>query len=292
MSTLSCEAQFSIDRYTPRASKYDTSSNAFHAELGRDFVKWISPKPGQTVLDLACGTGLVTIPMAEAVGPSSQVVGIDITPAMLAEARKKPLSTNSALVTWIEHDITSISNLTEIRNVVDKKGGFDIISCCSALVLLPDPAEHIKSWSRLLKPGSGRMIVDVLTPARTLLYLSTIALPKALGLNPTYRDWVVDIHSLEHLFQAAGLNIETSFEHLLNAETSFGAHSYIGDHFYEAHERDAVFEEVIQNSKLVREHGKVEGARQLWPKLWEENLTEDRKFHDGNWLYVTIGRKV
>jgi ubiquinone/menaquinone biosynthesis C-methylase UbiE len=58
------------------------------------FSPWVSlllqaanPQPGERVIDVACGTGIVARQVAPRVGASGQVVGLDINPAMLAVAR-------------------------------------------------------------------------------------------------------------------------------------------------------------------------------------------------------------
>lgn len=82
-------------------------------------------------------------------------------PGMLAEARKKPIHEYSAPITWLQGDVTSLSSTPEIQSILSCRGGFDIISLCSGLVLLPNQSAAIKYWARLLRPG-GRMIIDVL----------------------------------------------------------------------------------------------------------------------------------
>lgn len=46
-------------------------------------------QPGENVLDLACGTGLVSFPASQVVGQSGSVVGIDISSGMLDQAKKR-----------------------------------------------------------------------------------------------------------------------------------------------------------------------------------------------------------
>ena len=88
---------------------------------------------------------------------------------------------------------------------------FDIITCCSALVLLPDPAQAIKHWAGLLK-AYGKMIIDVPTEDKTLQHLLTVDVRHAVGTPLPYeRDWIGDIHSLEEIYTQAGLKIDRSF---------------------------------------------------------------------------------
>ncbi|MDH3287490.1 MAG: methyltransferase domain-containing protein [Betaproteobacteria bacterium] len=59
--------------------------------------------PGERVLDVACGTGLVTRLAAPEVGPTGHVTGVDISAAMLAVARSLP-PPSGASITWVEGD--------------------------------------------------------------------------------------------------------------------------------------------------------------------------------------------
>ena len=70
-----------------RGSEYD-ASDTFHQALAERLVQQASPMPGQQVLDVATGTGMAAIPIAQRVGPApGRVVGIDIAGSMLAEVR-------------------------------------------------------------------------------------------------------------------------------------------------------------------------------------------------------------
>ena len=279
---LSAQAALSISMYNNRATVYDSSTGGWHAELGSDFVEWVAAAPGASVLDLACGTGLVTTPAAKAVGRGGIVIGVDITPGMLREAKSKKLDENCAAIEWVEDDITSLNDIEAIQSIVRCQGGFDVISCCSALVLLPDAGLAIKHWATFLKPG-GKMIIDVPTEDKTLQHLFTVDLRDAMGTGLAFdRSWVHDVHSLERIYEDAGLVVEESWR----------TRSYIPEKWFEAHERDTVFEEQISTTyKSFLSERNLEDARKAWRDLWDSNLRENGKFWDGHALYVTIGRK-
>ncbi len=187
---VSAHAAKSISMYNDRAQGYETANDGWHIWFGAAFVEWIAPARDASVLDLACGTGLVTIPAARVVGAAGIIIGVDITPGMLEEARRKPLEEDCARIEWIEHDITQLDDVEPVQKVVLEKGGFDIISCCSALVLLEDPGVAIRNWVGLLKSG-GRMIVDVPTEDKFLQHLFTVDLRDAVGISFPYdRSWV------------------------------------------------------------------------------------------------------
>ncbi|KIW27558.1 uncharacterized protein PV07_07286 [Cladophialophora immunda] len=281
-----------LAQYTPRAANYDLSNGGWHVELSRDFVKWLPPPKAGAVLDLACGTGLVTIPQAEAVGSSGVVVGVDITEAMLNEAKRKPLPEGSGEVKWVLGDITDLSSLEEVQKVLKERGGFDVISCCSAFVLLEDPAKVIKHWATFLKPGAGKLIVDVPTEDRSLQYLLNYPLRRALGKSMVYDfDWIEGISTLQKLFEDAGLEIEKSFR----------TRSYVPEKWYGADQAmDALEEKTSQSGlwKAIFDGMEVDGgaeavdkARREWVRIWKDHLDHDGKLWDGHALYVSIGRR-
>jgi ubiquinone/menaquinone biosynthesis C-methylase UbiE len=140
--------------YNARASKYDDSH---HPVFAQHIVDSLDLKPGEKLLDLACGTGLVTLPAAKKVGPNGLVVGVDVSDGMLAELQIKRDKDPSQYshVTIINKDITKLSEIQEL-----KRGSFDAISCASALVLLREPGVALQNWNEYLKPG-GRLITDI-----------------------------------------------------------------------------------------------------------------------------------
>lgn len=272
--------------YHDRASNYDTSTGGWHVELGRDFATWTAPAAGSAVLDLACGTGLVTLPMATAVGRNGVVVGIDVTSTMLDMARQKEVPEGAARVEWVEADISEgLGGVEAVRRVVGERGGFDVISCCSALVLLDDPTSVITRWVDLLKPG-GKIIVDVPTEDRTVQYLFLVALREKLGMGlPFDREWVHGMDSLEKVYEDAGLVVEKSWK----------TKSYVGETWHEDTERtrDDVFEKQTREMYLgFAKEGRLEDARTAWKDVWKLGVEGGKgKVYEGHPLYVCIGRK-
>ncbi|MEM9164185.1 MAG: methyltransferase domain-containing protein, partial [Cyanobacteria bacterium P01_F01_bin.4] len=101
-------------------------------------------QPGDRVLDVATGTGLIAIAAAEQVGPCGQVTGIDLTPGMLNQARRKLAKLDLPNLDLIEANAETIS-------LHDNQ--FDAIFCCEALVLFQDISASLQKWHRWLKPG-------------------------------------------------------------------------------------------------------------------------------------------
>ena len=186
--------------YGARASTYD---DTWHVQHASDFVKWASLAPGQHLLDLACGTGLVAIPAAKVVRPTGSVTSVDITPEMLAVARQKA-SSQGLDISFLQHDITELDGL-------GLRTDFDAITCASAIPLLEEPGAAIKQWVTLLKPG-GRLVIDVPTQHSQLPGLVFEKVVAAVGVHVLFgRRRVEGAEYLEQLVEDAGLQIERSF---------------------------------------------------------------------------------
>ena len=77
-----------LPAYTERAAHYDRDTAA-HARWRRLLVESLPLRPGDTVLDVGCGTGLCFSLLLDRIGPTGAIIGIDSAPDMLAEARAK-----------------------------------------------------------------------------------------------------------------------------------------------------------------------------------------------------------
>ena len=181
--------------YGPRAEYYDAS---FHPLQAQDYIKYAALKPGQNVLDLACGTGLVALLAKAAVGPLGRVMGVDITAPMLAKAELK--SREEGLpVLFINYDVTKLSDLW-------LPYAFDVITCASAFVLLENRTETVKGWTKFLKPG-GRIVLDV--PIESTQYAGQILEKTArkLGVAVAFENsWITGPDALKELLESAGLS--------------------------------------------------------------------------------------
>lgn len=273
----------SLKQYTPRAGGYDAAGGGWHGDLANDFVNWLPPPPDAAVLDLACGTGLVTLAWSRAIQSTGIIVGVDLTEAMLDQARLKPFPKDGPEVKLVLANIMNLSSVPEVQHVLERRGGFDIISVCSALVLLENAAEAIQHWAQLLKPGTGRIIIDIPAEDHTLMYLFNYPLRRAIGKPFIYDGkWAEDAHTLEKLYEAAGLQVDRTIK----------TRSYLPERTFRADEIWDAFEHPRgeQVRALAVETGMLEVAKRVWEEIWQDNL-RDGQFVDGHKLYVSIGRK-
>jgi SAM-dependent methyltransferase len=103
-------------------------------------------RPGQRVLDVACGTGALTEAVAERVGPRGAVAGLDANPEMLAVARRK-----HGAIEW--HD-------GRAESLPFADGSFDAVVSQFGLMFFDDRVAALREMRRVLRPA-GRIAVAV-----------------------------------------------------------------------------------------------------------------------------------
>lgn len=101
-------------------------------------------KPGDRVLDVACGTGALTAAVADRVGSAGSVTGLDASRDMLAVARRKPLR-----VEWVE-------GVAEALPMPDES--FDAVVSQFGMMFFRDRTTSLKEMMRVLRPGGGLAI--------------------------------------------------------------------------------------------------------------------------------------
>ncbi|GCB23394.1 ubiquinone biosynthesis O-methyltransferase [Aspergillus awamori] len=264
--------------YDERSPNYDTSH---HGALAEAYIRTAAPREGESVLDLACGTGLVSFLAEQAVGRSGLVVGVDISPGMLDVARHKAQQTGSN-VTFLQHDISDLSGVGLERMLPPGEEGFDLITCAAALVLLPDPGRAVRGWMRWLKPG-GRIVTDV--AARDVHVPSRIfkRISGDLGMELVWDEsWVQGEWSLRELLEGAGLVVKTVF-----LTESFQ------DRVYSVANAGEVFERAV-SSPMFRNFGDSgvrDEAKRLFVKRFAEEAGAEGVLVDEAKMYLAVAYK-
>ena len=109
-------------------------------------------RPGERVLDVACGTGLVTLPAAEAVGPGGHVLATDISERMVEATRDVARARGLAWVSTRRVDAEGLALAPE--------EACDAALCALGLMYVPDPVLALDRMRRALRPG-GRAVACV-----------------------------------------------------------------------------------------------------------------------------------
>lgn len=107
--------------------------------------------PGERILDVACGTGLVALAVARTIGPRGSVLGVDLSGVMIDEARLQARESRSLNATFARMDA---------ENLLLPDAGFDVVLCALGLMYMPDSLRAACEMHRVLRRG-GRVVLAV-----------------------------------------------------------------------------------------------------------------------------------
>ena len=134
--------------YTLVAGIYDLRVRLFF-RWRKAALRALRPRQGDTVLDLACGTGLNFRHIIERIGPEGRIVGVDCTRAMLRQARRRLTRHRWDGVSLVEGDAAGLPLASD---------SCDAVLCSYAMVVIPDYPRAVAEAVRVLKPG-GRLVM-------------------------------------------------------------------------------------------------------------------------------------
>lgn len=183
-----------------KATAADNYQRYFVPAIGRpvalDLIEAADLQPGERVLDVACGTGVVTRMAAEKVGPSGTVAGLDLTPGMLETARA---ATPADLdIEWYEAPAEAIP--------LDGNS-FDVVLCQMGLQFFSDAVAALAEMRRVLRPG-GRTLFTLPGPIPAPFQVLERALSRYVGPEPAkFTSLVFSLHDPDQiggLARAAG----------------------------------------------------------------------------------------
>ncbi|MBV8034397.1 methyltransferase domain-containing protein [Roseateles sp.] len=146
---MDARLQLRLQRYgwDRAAARYDASWQRSLSSAHRLLVDRLQLRPGERVLDIACGTGGLACELAAAVGTAGQVVGVDLSQAMVDEANARAAAAGLRNTCFERIDAQSLTL---------PDAAFDIVTCCFGLMYLPDPERALVQMRRVLRPG-GRL---------------------------------------------------------------------------------------------------------------------------------------
>jgi ubiquinone/menaquinone biosynthesis C-methylase UbiE len=137
-----------LDQFTRQAVPFSTASAIKDEAALRLIVEFSGAGPDDSVLDVACGGGLVVCAFAKTV---RHATGIDLTPAMLEQARKNQAAQGLTNVTWQQGDVVPLPF---------PDASFSIVTSRFAFHHFLDPLAVLREMKRVAKPGGKVMVVD------------------------------------------------------------------------------------------------------------------------------------
>ena len=137
-----------LDQFTRQAVPFATAPSIKDEAALRLVVEFSGAGPDDTVLDVACGPGLIVVAFARVV---KHATGIDLTPAMLERARKYATEQGVTNVTWQQGDVLPLPY---------PDGAFTIVSSRFAFHHFLDPLAVLVQMARVCRPGGTVIVVD------------------------------------------------------------------------------------------------------------------------------------
>jgi ubiquinone/menaquinone biosynthesis C-methylase UbiE len=268
--------------YDARAHQYNDS---WHPSFTSYAVSYLDVQPGWNILDLASGTGLVSFNAAKAVGSTGSVIGVDVSDGMLSMAsqeldRLRLEHGGFDNVQFFKHDITKLDKLEALRGKQ-----FDAITCCSALVLLPDPYKAVNSWTAFLKPG-GKLVVDVTHPRNQPAGIAIELVNARLGLPPpSTRIWSQSEDDIKILLETAGLKVE---------DVHLQPQTKMGTKFYRIDEGESIWNDMIakEHAKSLRQEEVVDRAKTMFLEEWKLLANKDGNVEDVDGVFIAKAAKI
>ena len=146
---MDARLQRRVQRYGwDRAARdYEPLWQAQLADAQRVLLTAVAPVAGERVLDVACGTGLVSFAAAKAVGPEGEVLGVDLSQGMIEAARARVGECEQSRVSFARMDA---------EHLLLPSGTFDVVLCALGLMYVPDPSGALAEMRRVLR-GGGRL---------------------------------------------------------------------------------------------------------------------------------------
>ncbi|GIK98755.1 MAG: ubiquinone/menaquinone biosynthesis methyltransferase [Alphaproteobacteria bacterium] len=167
------------------------------APVADDLMSVADLRPGERVLDVACGTGVLTRLAAARVGAGGAVAGLDPNAGMLAVARSQ--TPPGLSIDWRQASAESMPL---------PDAAFDVVLCQMGLQFVPDKPAALREMRRVLDAG-GRTFITVPGPKPPPFAIMTDALARHLGAQAAaFSDLVFSMHDADEI---AGLMRDAGF---------------------------------------------------------------------------------
>lgn len=156
-----------IETYRKSARHYDLTSRVYYLQRAhrRRAVQALRLRPGDSVVEIGCGTGLNFPLIRQEIGPGGRIVGVDLTDAMLAQAQRRIETNGWSNVSLVQADAAEFEFPT----------GVDAILATYAHSLLPECRQVIAHGAAALSAGGRWVVLDLKVPDNALRWLARFA---------------------------------------------------------------------------------------------------------------------
>jgi len=172
VSQLDDTRQALIETYRKKAKHYDVTSRLYpvpgypHRAQRLRAVRALGLRAGDSVIDIACGTGLNFPLIEEVIGPDGRIVGVDLTDAMLARADDRIAAKGWSNISLVQADAAEF----------DFPAKVDAILSTYAMSHVPECAEVIAHGAAALSGGGRWVVLDVKVPDKTPEWLAALGI--------------------------------------------------------------------------------------------------------------------
>lgn len=143
-----------VDLYRKAAKDYDHSGIGALQAKRREAVGLLKLEPGDIVVDIGCGTGLNFPFLQAAVGPAGRIIGVDLTDAMLDQARQRVSENGWQNIELVQSDASRYAFSASIDGIIST----------FALTFMPDAHAVIQNGVHALAAGKRFVVLDVAWP--------------------------------------------------------------------------------------------------------------------------------
>lgn len=189
--------------YNAAADLFDHPANTFWDRFGRSTIDRLSLRPGQTVLDVCCGSGASALPAAVAVGAEGRVIGVDLAENLLELARAKARQRGLSQAEFQAGDMMSLEFPAAV---------FDAVVCVFGIFFVPDMPGAVKELWHRVRPGGKLALTtwgpNFFEPANSVFWESIRR--EAPEFHKSFNPWdrISDPASLAAMLRDAGIETD------------------------------------------------------------------------------------
>src|SRR5437588_2121595 len=182
MSNIDSTSAHLIETYRKSARHYDITSQLYFAQWAhrRKAVQALGLRPGDSVVEIACGTGLNFPLIEQEIGSEGRIVGVDLTDAMLAQAQHRIETNGWSNVSLVQADAAEFEFPT----------GVDAILATYAHALLPESGQVIAHGAAALSAGGRWVVLDLKVPDNMPRWLAQLGIA-TVGRSGSLEEWIV-----------------------------------------------------------------------------------------------------
>src|SRR3954453_1617495 len=181
MSQIDSTREHVIEAYRKSARHYDLTSLLYVHQRAhrRRAVNALGIRPGDSVVEMGCGTGLNFPLIEQKIGPEGRIVGVDLTDAMLAQAQRRIEANGWSNISLVQADAAEFEFPTAV----------DAILATYAHSLLPECRQVIAHGAAALSAGGRWVVLDLKAPDNTPRWLAQLA-SASVGRSGSLDEWI------------------------------------------------------------------------------------------------------